>query len=310
MSKVTTDINYLPTLSDMGLVNSNLVQINSARSINAGSNSLTEKSDNFLSGVMDFTISMADKQRFSPYRSYFRTEVEVTVKDVPGQFTTAGNYRQPRIEDNFTLAEGFVNNILANSYFYIGSQSVAQQSQYHGQASSLRTRLSRSFNWLRSIGKDVYWNDPDFQSRQKKLVSNPIQNVVQLAQAGMNATNSYEVTGGNTLTFTNTGAIDVPPLESIFQIGDFFVYSGGRHFQILAFTAGGTGASRSMTGTGFTKTIEVIGTEQRKRDAQEKNENSDGKNKIQVCFQPPLSVFSNQQVYPAGTYRVSLFPIG
>ena len=51
MSKVTTDINYLPTLSDMGLVNSNLVQINSARSINAGSNSLTEKSDNFLSGV-------------------------------------------------------------------------------------------------------------------------------------------------------------------------------------------------------------------------------------------------------------------
>lgn len=312
-SQVLRDINYLPSLDEMGLVNSNLVQINSARSISVTNSSVTTKQDNFLAGVMDFSFSIADKQRFSPYRSYFRAEVEVSTLNKTAGFGTVDNYRQPRLEDGFTLAENFVNNMLANSYFYIGSQSVASQSQYHGQAAMLRVRLSKSYNWLQSLGKDIFWLDPDFQSRQKKIISNDTQERTSILNLGYIATNTMAVANSGTdeskVTFA-TGTL--PDLDSVWRPGDFLEYTGGAVITQVQSIDNGTNTMIVKPRVAVLVATPLndggIVVVNRVRDTQEISENSDGRNNIQVCFQPPLSVFQNQQVYPAGSYRVSLFP--
>jgi len=309
MDKVNTSINYLPTLDEFGLVNSNLVQINSARSVGVATNTNSAKTDNFLAGVMDFSISIADKQRFSPYRSYFRAEVELNVRDAP-----TGDYRQPTMTDNFALAENFVNNIIANSYFYIGSTSVASQSQYHGQSAALRIRLSRSWNWLRSIGKTVYFMDPDFASRQKTTASDGNLEDAELLELGFTATNTQTWANEGTktrLTFA-IGAVATAtlptPLDGVIKPGDYLKWVGSNKVQVLSVDNNTNSVLVTPQIAGGGPTVMSTTLTVRTRDLQQITEQSDGRNSIQVCFQPPLSVFANQQVYPAGSYRVSLFP--
>jgi hypothetical protein len=309
MSEIVQDINYLPRLEDLGLTNSNLVQVNCSRSIGVVNDSATEKKDNWLAGVMDFSWSCADKKMVSIARSYFRTEVEVTVKD-----KVTGNYRAPRTTDNFTLAENFMNNMISNSYFYIGSQSVCSQSQYHGQAAALRIRLNKSFNWLQSVGKSAYFLDPDFSSRQLKICEDyKVEQNGHLA-LGYDNDNKMEVADGKAseseITLTQaTGAV-LPVLSSVWGVGDKITY----------LNAGSTvvGTVRAVDDASQTLTIERVATlaaaflsialPSRIRDYQQTQEVSDGRNTLMVLFQLPLACFSNQQCYPSSSYRFSIFP--
>lgn len=307
MSEVLTDINYLPRLDEMGLTNSNLVQIQSARSVGIVSDTTTTKSDNFLGGVMDYSWSCADKKMVSMSRSYFRGEVEVTIKE-------GGVYRQAKMTDNFTLAENFFNNMIANSYFYIGSQSVCQLTQHHGQASMLRIRLNRSYNWLRSIGKSVYWLDPDFESRQRTICSDYDEKEHDHLELGYDDDNKMEVANGpgadeSTVTFTVDGGAALPT-GGIWRVGDSISYTDTtiKSSEVVAVDA--TGQILTVNPSQSAAAAVVLSTRLpvRVRDVNQVTDQTDGKNSIQVCFQLPLACFSNSQVYPSGQYRLSIFP--
>jgi len=320
-NEVMTSINYLPRLDELGRTNANLVQINSSRSVGIVSDSTTMKTDNFLAGVIDLSFSVADRKLVSMSDSYCRAEVEITVKETrTGQTTPVGEYRHPKMTDNFTLAEQFCNNALASSYFYIGSQSVCQQSQYHGAAAALRVRLNKSFCWLQSIGRSVYWLSPDFTDRQKRICQDYDQLTYTYTELGYSSTATEHTMviadgdpGESTIEFKtdDAAAHPLPLTAAVWSIGDIIVYTN------LAITV--TGTVNAVDGANNVITINFRDTQPstlemsdavptRTRDVQQGNEITDGRNTFQVCFQPPLACFSNNQAYPSGSYRLSLFP--
>lgn len=302
--KVMTSLNMLPSIKDFGNVNSNLIQINSSRSVAILSDTATDKQDNFTSGVIDYNFSLSQAQRFSCSKSYFRAECKVSVLD-------GGTYRQPKTSDNFTLAENFMNNIISNSKMYIGSQSISSVSQYHGVCAQLRSRLTKSYSWYKTMGKSVYYLDPDFESRQKDITSDGALSTLSWDALNYTATvDTAEVATTTTIVFAGAGR---PNTEATWKAGDIIQMA-------LASTPATTVQKTVTSVTGDILTVDTpfAGVEAaadvdvikvtRIRDTNITDELSDGKANIQVMFQLPLSPFYNDQCIPTSSIRFSLFP--
>lgn len=308
-TKLMTSLTMLPSLKDYGNVNSNLIQINSARSVAILADTLTEQRDNFSSGVIDFNLSLSQQQRLSCAKSYFRAECQTKVK-------VGTDYRQPKTADNFALAENFMNNIISNSSMYIGSKSVSSVSQYHGVAAQLRSRLTKSYSWYQTIGKSVYYLDADFESRQKNITSDGVLSTLPAVSAtsglNYNVLNTATVPTVTTIVFAAGGGT-LPNTEATWRIGDII--------QMALQTAPGTTVQKTVIGVAgdtltvdvpflATQTAVVVGTlgVTRIRDADQQEEVADGRANLQVMFQLPLSPFYNDQAIPTSQIRFSIFP--
>ena len=299
-----SSLNMLPTLQDFGNVNSNLVQINSARSVAILTDTTTSRSDNFSSGVVDFQLSLSQNQRLSCSKSYFRAECSVAVKDT--------TYRQPKTSDNFALAENFMNNIISNSYMYIGNKSVSNVSQYHGVCAMLRSRLTKSFSWFETMGKSVYYLDPDFSSRQKNITSDSSFEALTAVELGYDVADTCEIKTADLLRLHLVkGATPALPDTSV-------VWQAGDRIQVQLTTGTFIRTVASVTNDIITVTtafpaLQAVATVivyglTRMRDLDQVPELADGRNNLQVCFQLPLSPFYNDQCIPTSDIRFSIFP--
>ena len=302
-SKVMSSLNMLPSLKDFGNVNSNLVQINSARSVAILSNTTTVRTDNFSSGVIDYNFSLSQRQRFSASKSYLRAEVDVKVLD--------GVYREPTMADNFALAENFMNNIISNSYMYIGSKSISNVSQYHGVCAQLRSRLTKSYSWYKTMGKSVFYLDPDFESRQKDISSGSALDVVTYSDLGYLDADTVTVNPVGTITFASAGTL--APLTSQWKQGDIIQMALQSNTAITVQKTVATVTATTLTveqdfaATELALTM-ILGGVTRIRSNNCNNDISDSRSKLQVMFQPPLSPFYNDQCIPTCDIRLSLFP--
>ena len=303
-SEVVTNLGNLPTLSELGEVNSNLTQVVSKRSVSE--TNTTTKDDNWTGGVIDFDFNTAQNQYICLNKSFLRCDVEVNTIDGGNP-----NGRQPTIADRFALAEGFMCNLLSNAFLYMGSKQVSGLTQFCGIANMLRYRLGKDQAWFDSIGGPCFYLDSSYASRQATIVSDPTNSFVGYADLGYAGVDTMEIANsgdGSSCTFS----VGVPSAEDIFKIGDVLVYSNAGtivYNQIIGIDS----ATVIQLQDQNTVTIAVAMTTtlmKRSRDSDLVAKQYDAKAKFQVLFVPPLGVFWTQKdlVMPSGQYRLSLFP--
>ena len=308
MTDVITNLTKLPSIQDLGLTDSNIIEISGNRNIHK----TKEGEDNWSQGVINYNFSVPASQgyRWSPDTSYFRADVEVVFQTGPGA------YRQALSTDNFALSSNFMNALISNAYVYLGDVAISSITQFVAEASQLRQRLSMSKDWLDTVGRYVYAINSNFQERQNQIISDPAPytsrkydelgdgfnylgtNTVESAAATLvfkpvgGALPDIPWRAGDTISWTADAAIVSATVLSA------FVSNGTDHTVVIDRTAPATAAAALTTALVY-----------RLRDNNVPITSLDGKQSIQVLFTPPLGIFNCGSVIPStNSVRISLFP--
>jgi len=317
IDKTVTDIKMLPTLDQMGLVNSTTVEVNPQRQV--GSDSFNGNKDKWTKGLIDLQFNINGQKRWVPSKSYFKATATLTVNGLP-----------PVRTDKIAFAESFMTNLIASCSFYIGNVCVSRMDDYVGQAMMLTHRCGRSLNWLSTIGKDVYFLQPDWTKRNQltsadgSLDEIPYPFVVDTEDppiAYQDTNRIYASTGaiGFYLDIGNPPAPGgFPVIDTAWNVGDIITWTPD--------SPPGVRYSTKVTGVvnngnqGWLVTEDVITVSDnpetfltrevtQARDLEIGDSVNDQRNKIQVCFQLPLGIFNSESsILPAGEYRFKITP--
>jgi hypothetical protein len=314
IDSVVKDIKALPTLDQYGLVSETTVEIEPQRRV-AGVGAKGDpdyQKDKWTRGVIDTQFSVNSGKRWIPAKSYFKASVALTT-----------NSAQPKSTDAITLASGFMNNIIASCSFYIGNVCVSRCDDYVGQQSMMKYRTQKDLNWLKSIGKDVFYVIQDFSERQRQTDSDGHLEKIIYSQLGYADNNLFEDTTLTQVRFTQGAGTALPPTNTIWRVGDKIQYIPK---EATARSADGDlGIVRTVTAVNnttntltlspardwiLTGTIDMSQAKvYRIRDAQEPIQSTDRRNRVQVLFQLPLGIFdANGSVLPQGEMRFKITP--
>ncbi len=289
---VITDSRSLPEISQLGLVEQNILQINCQRAI--GNNYFTQ-------GTQDFMFSVAGNQKWSPSRSYFRARATLQVTD--DNTANPVVWRNPVESDGIAFAEGFMNNVYSNAYCFASSVDISSLTQFCGQASMLKHRLTKSKPWLDSIGKTHFLN-ADFSDRVALTASDGTSGLVNISetktweQLGLQDTDTITC-AVNQLTVETATAVD-------FKVGDVIETYGHRlTIEVVSKTAQGYDLT-------VTPKAPIAGVEVAKANGFTRiryiKHSEHGFNSVETIFQPPIGIFSTDSAMPSGSYRISLVP--
>jgi hypothetical protein len=297
--KVLTSANEVPTISDLGLVDMNIVQVTCQRDIS---------STTFNQGVQDFLFNIHGSQRWSPSRSYFRMRCSLQVTDDAGV-----TYRQATADDDVALAEDFCNQLYSNVYVFLGNVSISSITQYVGEASMVRYRLHKTYSWLKSVGSDGYYLKPQFCDRQQTstisaaglqcgdVVDTIYAPFVGAATVTLTAANVLTLAGGNG-QFKVGDVITVPPMDlsnaTEYKIATLSTAEPAIGTVVVPpavnIAAGTPISSRKRVSSLYSPMVtSVAGTKG---------------NSLEVLFQPPVGIWNTDLALPSGAYRISLFP--
>ena len=170
----------------------------------------TVSGDNFSQGVQDFNFSIGGKTAWIPNRTYFRVGMTLTGR---------GGVAAPTFSEQVAFSDSVCGNLYNNVYFRAGGQDVSSIVNYAPQAQAVKNRLDKSGSWLKTMGKDAFFLDPDFNSRVGRTSAIPsvADGTLQYTKLGT-AANQHDyrvqiamsgvVTGTNT-DFIVTGGIIV-----------------------------------------------------------------------------------------------------
>lgn len=309
MTDVITNLQRLPSIQQLGLTDSNIMEVSPNRNI-----TLTNPlEDSWENGVINYNFSIPSSQgyRWSPDTSYFRADVKVVIKD--GSPTG----RAPVASDDFALASDFMNSIINNASVYIGEVAVSTITQFCGESSILRIRLSKTKNWLDSVGRYSYFIDSSFIQRQNAIISDASAYRSSDVEAlGYVDDNEMKV-DANVVTITD-GSSTALSSPSPWLPGDTITYLDtagptrveGTVSAVDVTTTPGTTVLTltSSPGDATNNDLDVV-LPIRIRDTNVLVVPSDGHSDLQVLFRPPLGIFNCNSVIPAtNSVRISLFP--
>jgi hypothetical protein len=291
MDSVLTDARQLPSISELGLTEQNVIQVSCQRSIANGA---------FSAGSQDFNFSVSGTSRWSPNRSYFRARIKATSVD---------GITQPTQSQKLALAENFMNNMYNNCICYIGNTDISSISQYIGQVATVKTRLSKSKGWLDSIGKSAYGWNAKFDERVQNISSDGATSANQ-SYASTSALLGFDpahqaafvaATGIVTIS-QNAAALAVPDIRQIFQVGDVVLLGAvsvmvisllsATSFKVVGGPAADVAAGAFSLGSRKSAAYSVTAKH----------------NDIEICWVPPLGIFSTESALASGTYKISLMP--
>lgn len=261
---------------------------------------------NFPAGVQDFNWTIARPNVWSPADSYFVVEVEVLG---PGDPTTA---TQPKVSDMLALAENAGNSLYTNAYFHCGGQVVSSVTQYHAQLGALSARMGNTAAWSRSIGEGAYNDMASFSERVAALsVSDKLK-----VNGGTNHPLGISLVHGKLEIYKNTTAgnfatanlaVDaagiVTGVGSNFANTDIgnFLYIEGEKLQIIDWT-------NAQTITVQAPSVTIAGTTAWYVVRRNSTRTTQGHNKLQIIFRPPLGIFGSNVLMGPGSYKISLSP--
>ena len=307
MSDVITNLTKLPSIQDLGLTDSNIIEVSGNRNIHK----TQDGKDNWSQGVINYNFSVPASQgyRWSPDTSYFRADVEVVVTDDAG-----ATFRQPQASDDFALSSNFMNSLISNAYVYLGDVAISSITQFVAEASQIRLRLSMSKDWLDSVGRYVYAINSSFIERQNQIISDPspysTKNHLVLGYADDNKMSSV----GAVITIIPGGGAALPEPPP-WQAGDTISWTADGPVvvsgTVLTASSNGTDHTITLSKAAAATTEAVLSTTQpyRLRDNNVPTTNLDGKYNLQVLFTPPLGIFNCGSVIPStNSVRISLFP--
>ena len=310
MTDVITNLQRLPSIQDLGLTDSNIIEVSGNR--NVAITSTLE--DTWENGVINYNFSIPSSQgyRWSPDTSYFRADVKVLVVDAGAP----GGSRPPVASDDFALASDFMNSIINNASVYIGEVAVSTITQFCGESSILRIRLSKTKNWLDSVGRYSYYIDSSFTQRQNSIISDASayrsSDHLQLNYADLNEI----LVVANLVTITKATGVDLPS-PAPWLPGDTISYKASAGGVVVNGTVSEVDTSTPNThiltllsSPGDATLADLSVTLPRRiRDTNVLVVPSDGRSDLQVLFRPPLGIFNCNSVIPAtNSVRISLFP--
>lgn len=309
MTDVITNLQRLPSIQELGLTDSNIMEVSPNRNI-----TLTNPlEDSWENGVINYNFSIPSSQgyRWSPDTSYFRADVKVVIKD--GSPTG----RAPVASDDFALASDFMNSIINNASVYIGEVAVSTITQFCGESSILRIRLSKTKNWLDSVGRYSYFIDSSFIQRQNAIIADAsAYRSSDHLQLGYADDHKFGVAGAVVTITLNTSATPLP-VPAPWLPGDTITYmddAGPTRVQGTVATVTTTSPAThvfTLTSSPGDAALVVMTTPlpSRIRDTNVLVVPSDGHSDLQVLFRPPLGIFNCNSVIPAtNSVRISLFP--
>jgi len=320
-----TDLKMLPTLDKLGLINSTTVEVAPQRQVAKTENGFTIK-DKWEKGLIDIQFNINGQKRWIPSKSYFKATARLSVNDLP-----------PEAKHSIAFAESFMSNIIASCSFYIGNVCVSRMDDYVGQAQMILHRCNRDLNWLSTIGKDVYFLEPDFLNRQELSSSNGISIETEwfvledakgvkydaLQLVGFDATGPSPADLHTAATFKKGTGGDLPDPLSIWIPGiDQLTYkstSPGSLAKNIGDVANITGTIGPITVNEYVvhlvQELELVPEDtipvndvSRLRDDQTGETVKDRKNTIQIIFQLPLGIFNCKAVLPQGEFRFKITP--
>jgi hypothetical protein len=321
MDTVNTQISNIPSISELGLNDQNIVQVNCQRSISG---------DSFVQGTQDFLFSVAGNQRFSPMRSFFRARAALQVSD-----DTGATWRQPVMADNVALSESFMNNCYSNAYFYASSVDISSLTQFTGQASMVHHRLTKTKPWLDSIGGS-YWLNANFQARQALTARDGTSGVLKksspsfsLQQLGFADTAEIAVTAGVVppigqlsapVTVNITADVATKLKANVIPVGALIEIKAGTVISKyiietidetnpldFEYTARPYGYTLAVGAT-IPEVTEDVLTDNATTVTQYFTPEDNGYNSVEMLFVPPCGIFNTDSALPAGAYRISLMP--
>jgi hypothetical protein len=284
MTDIITSTTQLPSISELGEVDANYIQINAQRQVQGPS---------FTAGVIDYAFSLAGNQRASMKKSYFRMRAKLTAAD---------GVTKPTIADKVAFAEGWANNLFSSVYAYAGGVDISSKQNFCAQSTAARTRLKSTNSWYESIGEAFGW-DPSFTKRAAKVASDGASELNYLAPRtpGTDAlAETVDITTAGVATFS----APVP-----FSIGSTFI-ADGTTFTIVAFLDTTGTSYRVDPAPAVALTAEAVTVPE---ETDFKNlfivNFDDEKNEVEIAFQPgALGLWETESALPSGSYRMSLYP--
>jgi len=247
--------------------------------------SRTVAGDSFPAGVMDFNVNIGNPSVFKPSESYFRIACTVT----------AGSNQPSLSSHEVALADNFCGALFNQVSFRAGGQDVSSCQRYVAQGEQLRMRLSKSYAWQKSVGKNAFMIDDDYESRRRVI--------------------SYD---DEIIAYSGEITIDVDGIVG--GDGTNFWGDGVRTGMILAIPAGPSTLKYPITGivngspnfltvkvpTGFTAI--TVPTDYKVVTEEDRYTSSNGRNRVYVLWKPGIGIFDDAVALGAGNYTISLNP--
>ena len=263
--------------------------------------------EEFVRGVQDFNFSLGAPNVWIPRKSYFKIGIEIKGKN--GAILSTA--------DCTALADDVCGGLYNNAFFRIGGQDVSTINNYVPQASILKNRFGRSNAWLKSIGNSNGFIESDLNKRVARLANDSPSDlasrptILPLAQ-GVAAADVITVALAQTGVITGVGTtfttILAGNIGAAGVVKNVYLYINGLQFLVRTIT------DATTIGVENPRQVE-IGATANAYFVINKPYDADGKNKIDVLWQPPLGIFDlmdenkvENEVLGAGDYRISLNP--
>lgn len=242
----------------------------------------TVSGEAFAQGVMDFNISIGAPSAFKWSETYFRVACTVT------QGT-----RQPSLYDSsVALAENFCATMFNQIDVKAGGVSISSQTRYLPQADQLRNRLSKSYAWQQSVGRNAFLIEPSFDNRRLITSGNSDGSVttagtIAVAEGG-------QVTGSGT-DFWDSGV----------RVG-MILEVGGDEYAITSIQPDSSTTIFISVPVGFTPI--AGGTTYKIYSEVDRTQSANYRNRVYALWRPGIGIFNNEDWMGAGQYTVSLNP--
>lgn len=265
--------------------------------------------DNFVRGVMEFPWSVGPPTAWCPGLSYFKAEVEI--------LADAGV--APAIHHGIALAEGAMNNAFVQANFYAGNVSASSIVSLLPVAAQAKVRTNAQGAWQETIGKGAWGYNPSLAERiadvstssavpggvgtvglsglddGREVIYRPLDPAAPYVANAYAAATMVVTTAAGVSTATT-----IPPmLFTAADVGATLVVQG-IHYTVTS-TAGATAVvSTGAASPGTTNDWYMI--------KREVHRSTQTRNRVQVCFQPPIGIMDYKGLLGAGNYRFQLSP--
>jgi hypothetical protein len=243
--------------------------------------SRTVAGDSFPAGVMDFNVNIGNPTVFKPSESYFRIACTVT----------AGTNQPSLSAHEVSLSDNFCGALFNQVSFRAGGQDVSSTQRYVAQGDQLRMRLSKSYAWQKSVGKNAFMIDADYESR-RKVISYDDEIIAYRGEITIDAGG---VVGGDETNFWGDGV----------RVGMILVVEGVK-YPITGIVNGSATFLTVKLPTPFTPI--TTGKEYKVVTEEDRYTSSNGRNRVYVLWRPGIGIFDDAVALGAGNYTISLNP--
>lgn len=261
----------------------------------------------FSQGVQDYVFSIARPQVFLPAQSYFRFELELLGAGDPNP-GAAAPAAQPQLREGLALAENCVGSLYTNCFFLGGGQSVSQNVNFLAVANQVQARTGKSGSWQASVGQSAFGIEGSFSERCSAVSSTSTGAPIGISGLDDCREKIYKNTAANQFS-TATVAVTSPAgvltgVNTLFSASDVgsVISIADVKFTIVAFASATSltispspSAAIAASTDWFCIKREIL-------------RSSEGRNRLQMLWQPPIGIFSYQGILASGDYRFQLSP--